>query len=87
MSPDENDGGTWINQQAWLWLGDFNAGHSGSYTIKRPGNGAYVLVLEGAVAVAGEQLTRRDGLGIEDAKRVEFEVSEECQLLVMDVPV
>ncbi len=87
VSPDKNDGGIWINQQSWFWLGNFNAGHSESYTIQRSGNGAYFFMLEGAAVVAGEQLERRDGLGIEDAQSVDLEVNKDCQLLVMDVPV
>jgi redox-sensitive bicupin YhaK (pirin superfamily) len=87
VSPDQNDGGVRINQQAWFWLADFTAGQSGAYTIKRAENGVYFFVLEGTIAVAGEQLERRDGLGIEDAQSVDFEVNEDCRLLVMDVPV
>ena len=87
VSPDKNDSGVWINQQAWFWLGDFRAGQSDTYTIKRSGNGAYFFVLEGVVAVAGEQLERRDGIGVEDAATVDVEATEDCQLLVMDVPV
>ena len=87
VSPDENDGGVWINQQAWFWLGDFKAGQSDAYTIKRGENGAYFFVLEGAIAVADEQLERRDGIGIEGAASVDVKATEDCQLLVMDVPV
>ena len=87
VSPNRNEDGVWINQQAWFWLGDFKAGQSESYTIKKSGNGVYYFVLEGTIAIAGEQLERRDGLGIEDAQSVDFEVNEDCQLLVMDVPV
>ena len=86
VSPVQSDGGVWINQDAWFWLGDFKAGQPDTYTIKRSGNGTYVLVLEGAVAVAGEQLERRDGMGIEDTASVEVDATEDCQLLVMDVP-
>lgn len=87
VSPDENDDGVWINQQAWFWLGDFKAGQSDAYTIKRGENGAYFFVLEGAIAVADEQLERRDGIGIEGAASVDVIATEDCQLLVMDVPV
>ena len=87
VSPDRNDGGVWINQQAWFWLGDFRAGQSDSYKIKRAGNGAYFFVLEGAAAVDGEHLERRDGIGVEGAESVDVEATEDCQLLVMDVPV
>ena len=87
VSPDKNDSGVWINQQAWFWLGDFKAGQSDTYTIKRSGNGAYFFVLEGVVAVAGEQLERRDGIGVEGDATVDVEATEDCQLLIMDVPV
>ncbi len=87
MSPDRNDEAIWINQQAWFWLGDYKAGQSDTYTIKKSGNGAYFFVLDGTVAVAGEQLERRDGLGIEGVQSVDVAVNEDCQLLVMDVPV
>ena len=86
VSPDRNDDGVWINQQTWFWLGDYKAGQSDTYTIRRPGNGVYFFVLEGTVIVAGEQLERRDGIGIESTESVEVEATEDCQLLVMDVP-
>jgi redox-sensitive bicupin YhaK (pirin superfamily) len=86
VSPDRNDNGVWINQQAWFWFVDFKAGQSDTFTIKRSGNGVYFFVLEGTVIVAGEQLERRDGIGIENAENVEVEATEDCQLLVMDVP-
>ena len=87
VSPDRNDDGIWINQQAWFWLGDFKAGQSETYTIRKSGNGVYFFVLEGTIAIAGVQLERRDGLGIEDVNSVDFQVNEDCQLLMMDVPV
>jgi redox-sensitive bicupin YhaK (pirin superfamily) len=86
VSPDQNDSGVWINQDAWFWLGDFKTGQSDTYGFKRYGNGAYFLVLEGAVAIAGEQLMRRDGIAIEDAANVEIEATEDCQLLAIEVP-
>ena len=86
VSPDQNDVGVWINQDAWFWLGDFKVGQSDTYTIKKSGNGVYFLVLEGAVAIAGEQLEHRDGIGIEDTASVDFAATEDCKLLVMEVP-
>ncbi len=88
VSPDKdsNDGAVWINQDAWFLLGDFDAGQTGSYKIKREGNGSYFFVIEGAVTIADEQLQRRDAIGIEDATKIDFEVAEDCQLLVIDVP-
>jgi len=88
VSPDKdnNDGAIWINQEAWFLEGDFDTGQTGSYRIKREGNGAYFFVIEGAVTIADEQLQRRDAIGVDDATKIDFEVAEDCQLLVIDVP-
>jgi redox-sensitive bicupin YhaK (pirin superfamily) len=88
VSPDsrQNDGANWINQDAWFSQGDFDSGQTGSYTIKCEGNGSYFFVIEGAVTIADEQLQRRDAIGVEDATEIEFVVAEDCQLLVIDVP-
>jgi redox-sensitive bicupin YhaK (pirin superfamily) len=87
VSPDEDDTGVRINQAAWFYLGDFSTGSSHSYTIKQPGNGAYILVLEGAIAIADKQLSRRDGIAIEGLETIDFTATDDCQLLIMDVPV
>ena len=88
VSPDktDNNGAIWINQDAWFMQGDFDAGQTGSYRIKREGNGVYFLVLEGAITIDDEQLQRRDAIGFEDTTEIGFEVTEDCQLLVIDVP-
>ena len=88
VSPDKDnsDGAIWINQDAWFLLGDFDTGQTGDYRIKREGNGAYFFVIEGAVTIADQQLERRDALGIGDATNVDFKIAEDCQLLVIDVP-
>ena len=86
VSPDPGDDGIWINQDAWFWLWNFKAGRSGSYAVKKPANGVYFFVLEGAITIAGEQLERRDGFGIEDASSIDLTATADCQLLIMDVP-
>jgi redox-sensitive bicupin YhaK (pirin superfamily) len=86
VSPDQNDGGVWINQQSWFWLGDFKAGQSDIYPIKKSGNGVYIFALEGMVSVASQQLECRDGIGVEGTETVDIKATENCHLLVIDVP-
>ena len=43
-------------------------------------------MLEGAITIDDEQLQRRDAIGFEDTTEIGFEVTEDCQLLVIDVP-
>jgi redox-sensitive bicupin YhaK (pirin superfamily) len=88
VSPDKdsNDNAIRINQDAWFLQGDFDTGQTGSYRIKREGNGMYFFVIEGTVTIGDEQLQRRDAIGFEDATKIDFKVAEDCQLLIIDVP-
>ena len=66
VSPNQNDAGTWINQDAWFHLGKFDQGQSVNYELKQKGNGVYVFVLSGDVAVDGTELNKRDAIGVWD---------------------
>jgi hypothetical protein len=86
VSPNVGDGGLWINQDARFSLGDFDGDAASAYTVRKPGNGVYFFVIEGAVTVAGEALRRRDGLGVEDVSTIEINEARDSQLLVIEVP-
>jgi hypothetical protein len=76
----------WINQDAWISLGGFNAGRRDTYRLHAEGNGVYVFVVEGGAEVAGECLDRRDGLAITESRDVEIAITTSCRLLVIEVP-
>lgn len=87
LSPSPNDEGVWIHQDAWFHLGRFDAGHSADYAVKRPGNGVYVFLIEGGATVNGQELERRDGLGITDAAGLQVKAGNNgAELLLMEVP-
>ena len=86
VSPDTTDEALWINQDAYFSLADLDAQGSLKYNIKKEGNGLYLMVLEGAVSVANQQLTRRDAIGISETNNFEVEASENAQLLLIEVP-
>ena len=64
LSPNPDDEGVWVHQQAWFHLGSFDKGVSSEYSLKKEDNGLYVFVLEGELEVGGQLLSRRDGMGI-----------------------
>ena len=85
LSPNPDDAGVWIHQNAWFHLGDFDAGVSSDYQIKAPGNGVYVFVLNGDLSVNGQQLNRRDGLGIWDTDTLHIAADSKAEFLLMEV--
>lgn len=86
LSPNADDAGVWIHQDAWFHLGSFDKGFENTYTLKKPGNGVYVFVLEGSIKTNGTQLQRRDGMGIWDIDKISFEATDKTEILVMEVP-
>jgi redox-sensitive bicupin YhaK (pirin superfamily) len=88
VSPDPEDDGLWIHQDAWFHLGRFDKGLETGYKIKRSSNGLYIFVINGAVDVNGQMLSTRDGLGISDMETVHFLIKEDdTKILLMDIPV
>lgn len=87
LSPNPEDDGVWINQNAWFHMGSFDNNNHQTYTLKKEGNGVYVFVLEGTAAVNGENLNKRDGFGIWDTDSLDITTtSDNTKLLVMEVP-
>lgn len=86
LSPNPDDAGVWIHQDAWFHLGQFDAGVKTDYAVKRKGNGVYVFVLSGEATVAGQALKTRDGLGVWDMDNLSIVADSNTELLLMDVP-
>lgn len=86
LSPNKEDQGVWLNQDAWFHIGKFTKGNSDEYKIKKEGNGVYAFVLEGEVEINNEKLSQRDGFGIWDIESFKLKASENARVLLMEVP-
>lgn len=87
LSPNPDDAGVWIHQDAWFHLGNLDKGFQTAYTLKRPGkNGVYAFVIDGKVSINGHALNRRDGLGLWDTAELSIQADEKAELLLMEVP-
>lgn len=86
VSPNPNDAGVWIHQDAWFHLGKFDKGVSQQYNVKKKGNGLYVFVLKGDITVGDQQLNTRDGFGIWDFDTVNIQADTDSEFLLMEVP-
>lgn len=86
LSPNNDDQGVWIHQDAWFYLGDFQADRNANYTLKKKGNGVYIFVLNGTVEINGQLLEKRDGYGIWDIESFDFKSITPSKVLLMEVP-
>lgn len=76
----------WIHQDATFSMGEFDAGKSINYNIKSKGNGAYIFALEGVAKINGQQVNKRDGIGVYDTDSLIIETEALTRLLIIDVP-
>jgi quercetin 2,3-dioxygenase len=86
VSPDEKDGGVWINQDARFAMTKLPAGKEIGFAPAFSGNGVYIFILEGEVTIAGKKLERRDGLGISGTDAFTIQAGVDSEILAIEVP-
>ena len=86
LSPNKEDEGVWIHQDAWFNMGNFDAGTETEYKIKKEGNGVYAFVISGSVTINGQVLETRDALGVWDTEKLEITATSDAEILLMDIP-
>lgn len=87
LSPNPDDAGVWIHQNAWFHLGAFDMDTATSYTQKNNANGSYFFVIDGSFEIDGITLHKRDGLGVTEASMHTIKsLQEGSRLMIMEVP-
>jgi len=87
LSPNADDAGVWIHQDAWFHIGKFDLDFKTNYKAKKPGNGMYAFVLYGSFELAGQTLNERDALGITDFDQFELKaLTKDAEILLMEIP-
>ncbi len=87
VSPNPDDQGVWIQQNAWFYLSKFDNNFELDYKMKDSNHGVYGFVLQGEVNINGISLNQRDGLGLWDTEAVSIKAeSQDAELLLMELP-
>lgn len=86
VSPNANDEGVWIHQNAWFHVADFEKGTNIEYKLKASGNGIYIFNLKGDILINEQALQTRDGYGIWDTDAITMSAETDAELLIMEVP-
>ncbi|WP_396212425.1 pirin family protein [Flavobacterium sp.] len=86
LSPNTNDEGVWIYQDAWFYLSDFDKDFSKKLTLKKEGSGFYIMNIAGEIEVNGKKLEKRDAIGIEKTNEIEIKANTNAKFLVMEIP-
>ncbi|OCB74439.1 pirin family protein [Flavobacterium crassostreae] len=86
LSPNPEDEGVWIHQEAWFHLGKLDSGSTHTYALKKQGNGVYAFILSGKGTINGQKLETRDGFGIWNTATLEIETQTKMEILLIEVP-
>lgn len=86
VSPIDADNALWINQDARFSLTNLQAGKEITYSNGFKNNGVFLVVINGSVEVDGQQLNKRDALGISETESFAVKASEDAELLAIEIP-
>lgn len=87
LSPNQEDEGVWIHQNAWFHMGEFENEKTSTYKLKDNTNGVYVFVIEGAIKIGEQTLNKRDGFGIYETDAFNItSIKDNSKILLMEVP-
>jgi hypothetical protein len=87
VSNEEGQAHCWINQNAKISLGHFDAGQQLTYGYPTQNKCVFVFNIGRALNVNGMELGSRDALGIWDGEHVQIHCREESRFLIVEVPV
>lgn len=86
LSPNADDAGVWIHQNAWFFLGKFDKDTTSQYDVKSKGNGVYIFNLKGTLQVNEQVIESRDGFGVWDIEHLQLKANSDSEFLIMEVP-
>jgi redox-sensitive bicupin YhaK (pirin superfamily) len=87
LSPNHNDEGVMVHQNAWFHMGNLDKGTKITYELKdAQKNGVYAFILDGDVSIDGQALNKRDGFGAWDTGKINITADNNARVLLMEVP-
>lgn len=87
VSNEEGQQHCWINQNAKLSLGWFEAKKSVTYQFNPVNKGIFVFLMEGEAEVNGIKIGRRDAVGLWETEQVELRFVKETEFIIIEAPI
>ena len=87
VSGEEGAAHCWINQNAKLSLGYYDAPQTVDYHLNPTNKCLLLFVISGSVTVAGQQLNTRDSLGIWETDHLGLECAADTRFVLIEAPI
>lgn len=88
VHPAGKDGAIVLHQDAYMLLGNLDAGKSVSYSVASGGvgRGVYAFIVDGEVLINGTALGAADALAVSDEMMLRIVASTAARMLLLDIP-
>ncbi|GAB1416491.1 pirin family protein [Paludibacter sp.] len=86
LSPNPDEQGLWIHQDAWFSMADLSVNKEIKYKLNKLGSGVFIKVIEGEIEIYGNRLSKRDAIAISEIDEVVIKTITQTKILVMEVP-
>lgn len=83
---DQKEEAVWINQNAYLKLGEFESGREIVYNLHNQEHGVYIFLIDGSVKIDDHTLEKRDAMGVWKTSSLTIEVLKQSKVLLIEVP-
>lgn len=87
VSNEEGQAHCWINQNAKLSLGYFEAGKNIDYTFNPLNKCLFVYAISGNLTIGDQTVNEKDSLEIWDTNSISIQTNTESRFLIIEVPV
>ncbi len=87
VSAEEGSGHCWINQNAKLSMGFFDAAQELTYVFNPTNKCLFIFLIEGKIRVDGTDLERRDAIGVWETSELPIHVEAGAHFLIIETPV
>ena len=86
VSPNKEDEGTWIHQNAWIKIAEVDSNVEISYSLNSKENGVYFMLIDGEVTINNQLLKQKDYLGVWDTDKVILKANSQSKILAIEIP-
>ena len=86
VSPNPEDEGTWIHQNAWIHMASLTKDTAIEYNLKDSKNGVYFMVIDGEFEIEANTLSERDAIGIWETESIKLKAINQGKILAIEVP-
>ena len=86
VSPNKEDEGTWIHQNAWIKIAEVDSNVEITYSFNSKENGVYFMLIDGEVTINNQQLKQKDAFGVWNTDTVVLKANCQSKILAIEIP-